>query len=307
MATSPGNSRTKGGSLRWTGALVLAVSLVAGGWLVRRDDDRATTTDGKARAVSGENSPALSGDAGEGAKPRDGRPGGKDFPRPTIRELTERHEIAPDEEEWESLLRLLQEKLPDPPTEEDREIAEAVMARFTAHAGTRQVDDLASIYRNASSMEVGQRALEVLGTLQSEEFQERAREIIADKTLPADEQAVTALARSLVASGEPRDLVMILDRIDTGKARDHTEYDGMDGLMAAVTRAMDPEMEDTLCDALGSQGRTWTSRLAAAAALQHHATSRSTRVLSEAAAGDRDERVRNEAAESLRVLRNVDE
>lgn len=308
MATSHGNSRSKGGSLRRTGALVLAVALVAAWWLVGLDK-RESTARRNAAEVSPVDSPALPGGTGEGTKDRVRPKGGKEFARPTLANLTQRHEIRPDEQEWESLLWLLQDKLPDPPAEEDREIAEAVMARFTAHAGARQVDELASIYRNSSSMEVGQRALEVLGALQSEEFQERAREIIADSTLPADDQVVTALARSLVGSGTPGDLVMILDRIDTGKARDHTEYNGMDGLMSAVGQAMDPEMAEVLCDALANKGgtRTWTARLAAAAALQHHATSRSTHELTQAAGNDGDERVVAEARDSLEVLRRVEE
>lgn len=305
MARSFGNSPSNGFGLRWAAGLILATALAAGWWLTQRSgDDKATPAREDAAAVPGKVSPSLRDDSG---KDRGVRAGGKDFPKPTADELTELHELKPDDAEWDQLLRLLQQKLPDPPSEEDREIAEAVMARFAAHAGARQVDDLASVYRNASSMEVGQRALEVLGTLQSEEFQERAREIVADRTLPADDQVVTALARSLVESGEPGDLVMVLDRIDSGKTNGLTEYNGLDGLMAAVTQAMAPEMEEALCEALANQGRTWTARLAAAAALQHHATSRSTRVLGEAAKNDGDERVRKEAAESLRVLRKVDE
>jgi hypothetical protein len=286
---------------------VLAVALVAAGWLVTLDRRESTARKDGARALPAD-SPALPGNATEMKDDRLRPTGRKDFQRPATGELAERHEIKPDDKEWENLLRLLRAKLPEPPTEEDREIVEAVMARFTAHAGARQVDDLAAIYRNASSAEAGQRALEVLGTLQSEEFQERAREIISDSTLPADDQVVTALARSLVGSGTPEDVVMVLDRIDTGKARDHTEYNGMDGLMAAVGLAMDPEMEDVLCEALSNKTgtRTWTARLAAAAALQHHATSGATRALTEAR-NDGDARVAAEARDSLEVLRNVEE
>lgn len=308
MATSSGNSRTKHGSLRLAGVLVLTVALVAGWWLMRQEKGKDARTVGDTAASRGE-PPAPSGGADDGPGNREGKFEKKSPPRPTIEELTARHEMVPDDAEWDTLLRLLQEKLPDPPTEEEREVAEAVMARFTAHAGARQVDELASAYRNASSMEVAQRALEVLGSLQSDEFQARAREIIADGTLPADDQVVTALARSLVGSGMPEDLEMVLDRIDSGKARDQTEYRGMDGLMAAVTQAMDAEMEEVLCDALANKSgtRTWPARLAAAAALQHHATSRSTGELTRAAGHDVDERVRNEARDSLDVLRNTAE
>lgn len=235
------------------------------------------------------------------------RPPAKDSPSPTLRDLADRHEARPDAEEWDLLLRLLQQELPESAVEEDREFADVVKARFAAHAGARQVDELASIYHNSSSMEIGQRALEVLGTLQSEEFQLRARQIIADATLPADDQVVTALARSLAGNGTAADIALILDRIDTGKARSQSEYNGMDGLMSAIHQALAPEMEQVLCDALSSNTRTWPARLAAAAVLRNHATSASTQALSQAAQNDPDPRVATAAAESLAHLRTPEE
>lgn len=306
MATSSGNSSaSKRGRLRWLGLLVLLVAL-ASWWSARRDihdppAGRDTT------AVSPADSPAPSTDPRPHTAGPVHRPPGKDFPRPTLRDLADRHETKPDAEEWDLLLRLLQQELPESPAEEDRDLSDAVAARFAAHAGACQVDELASIYHNSPSMEIGQRALEVLGTLQSEDFQSRAREIIADATLPADDQIVTALARSLASNGSAADIALILDRIDTGKARSHSEYNGMDGLMSAVHQALAAEMEQVLCEALSNNIRTWPSRLAAAGALRNHATSASTQALSHAAQNDPDPRVATAAAESLAHLRTPEE
>jgi hypothetical protein len=223
--------------------------------------------------------------------------------------LTDRHETKPDADEWEKLLVVLRQPLPESPSEEDRDITDAVKARFSAHAGAEQIDELASIFRYSSSMEVGQNALEVLGTLQSEDFQQRAREIIADVTLPADDPVVTALARSLARNGTAPDLVLILDRIDNGKAEEQTEYDGMEGLMSAIHGALAAEMEPVLCEAVSNKtnARTWRSRFAAATALRNHSTPASTRALSQAARNDPDARVVNAAAESLADLRTPEE
>ncbi len=222
---------------------------------------------------------------------------------PTLRELTERHEIAPDAQEWSILLHLLRQELPAVPSQQDHDLTDAVKARFAAHAGAAQVDQLTSIYLRSSSMEIGQRALEILATLQSEHFQSHARSIISDATLPADDHIVTALARSLARSGTPADIGLILDRIDTGKARGHSEYDGLDGLISAIYGALAPEMEPILCAALTHHNRTWRARFAAATALQHHSTSASTHALSQAARHDADSRVAAAAAESLTQLR----
>ena len=304
MAASAGNfSHNKGARLGWLGALVLVAAL-AGWWLARGDGGR-TSTGEDAAIHPAARAPVL--------RPPAAFPVGKrvvriDFPRPSFSELAERHEIEPDAAEWKMLLALLQQPLPESPSEEDRDIIDAVKARFAAHAGAEQIDGLASIFQYSSSMEIGQNALEVLGVLQSENFQQRAREIMADASLPADDQVVTALAKSLVREGTPGDLVLVLDRMDNGKAGDPTEYNGMDGLMSAVHGALAVEMEPVLCEALSSHTtRGWTSRLAAAAALRNHATSASTRTLSQAARDDPDSRVAAEAAASLADLRTPEE
>lgn len=286
--------------------LFAAVSL----WWLAQEDARDVPTEKDAITASpgdAASSPAPS--TRPGATSTTHRSPEKNLPRPTLLELAVRHETKPDAGEWDTLLGLLKQPLPESPSEEDREIAEAVKARFAAHAGSAQIDELASIFHNSSSMEIGQNALEILSTLQSAEFQARAREIVADTSLPADDQIVTALARSLAHNGTPQDIALILDRIDTGKARDPSEYDGMDGLMSAIHGALAPEMEPVLCDALSNTdgSRTWLSRLAAATALQNHSTSSSTRALSQAAQSDPDPRVAAAAADSLAYLRTQEE
>jgi hypothetical protein len=276
------------------------MAALAGWWLARRDA-RPTRPGEDAPLHSTTGSPSPRPSTASPAK-RAARTG---FPRPDLRELAARHETKPDAEEWKKLLGLLQQPLPEAPSEEDRDITDAVKARFAAHAGPAQVDELASIFHYSSSMEVGQNALEVLGALQSGDFQQRARQIIADVTLQPDDQVVTALARSLARNGTPQDLMLIFDRIDNGTVRDDTEYNGMDGLMSAIHGALAAEMEPVLCEAVSNKknARTWPSRLAAASALRNHSTSASTRALSQAARNDPDSRVATEAAESLAYLR----
>jgi hypothetical protein len=285
------------------GLLVLAAAL-AGGWFLRRETHTAPSGESvPSHATAGVSSPQPF----EASRVK--RFAKDPFPRPSLRELTDRHEIKPDEEEWGRLLGMMQEALPEFPSEEERDITEAVKARFAAHAGAAQLDELASLFQYSSSMEVGQNALEVLGALQSEDFLPRAREIVGDVNLSADDQVVTALARSLVRSGTPQDLVLILERINHGKTADQSEYGGMEGLMSAIHGALAEEMEPILCDVLSNKNEShaWQSRLAAAAALQNHSTSGSTSALSRAAENDLDPRVKSQAAESLAHLRTLEE
>jgi hypothetical protein len=305
MATSSGNSSpaNKRRDLRWLGWLVLLAVLPCW-WFVRQETSRPPNG-GETSIVRTPGQPST--DQPSPRLPAANRPLQDALPRPTPAELADRHEATPDGEEWSLLLRLLRQELPAAPSEDDRDLADIVKARYAAHAGAAQVDELASLFHHASSMEIGQRALEILGTLQSENFQPHARSIIADPTLPADDQVVTALARALARSGTPADITLILDRIDTGKANTPSDYNGLEGLMSAVQQALAPEMEPVLRDALTRADRTWPARLAAATALQHHSTSASTQALTQAARHDADPRVAAAAAESLNTLRTPEE
>lgn len=304
MATSAGNfSRNKTGRLVWLGVLMLTAALT-GWWLTGRGAKRVT-------AKEGGHSPPETGISERipSAMSSVKRVVRHEIPRPPLSEMADRHETKPDAGEWEKLLGLLRQPLPESPSDEERDLQDAVKARFAAHAGAAQVDDLVSIFHYASSAEAGQSALDVLGSLQSEDFHQRAREIVSDISLSADDPVVTALARSLVHNGSASDLRLVLDRIDKGKASNPTEYNGMDGLMSAVHGALAEEMEPVLCDAVSNKNNshTWPSRLAAAAALQNHSTPASTRALTDAASNDPDPRVKNQAAESLALLRAPEE
>jgi hypothetical protein len=304
MAASAGNfSRNKTGRLVWLGLLVLMGALT-GWWLAGRGTKRVTAKEGgPSRPAMGISERIPHEMSSVKRVVRD------ESPLPALRELAGRHETKPDAGEWEKLLGLLRQPLPESPSEEDRDVLDAVKARFAAHAGSAQVDDLVSVFHYASSAEAGQNALDVLGSLQSEDFHQRAREIVSDLSLATDDPVVTALARSLVRNGSASDLMLVLDRIDKGKSSNPSENNGMDGLMSAVHGALAEEMEPALCDAVSNRNRshTWPSRLAAAAALQNHSTPASTRALTDAASNDPDPRVRSQAGESLSVLRTPEE
>lgn len=225
----------------------------------------------------------------------------KDFKTPfTMKRLSDEHDRQPTEEEWRELTRIL---LFAPPCE----MVEAVKARFSVHAGARELNTLVEAYDDPVNDDTRQRIIEIFSTLQSVDFPEIARRLLNDQNRPITDDLLCASALSLVRLGQPQDIRSIFQRINsTGEDQeaDGSLYSEADGLMYAISETRHPALEQLLIDAVKGRGLALTgrARFAAAAALGNYSSVAVTEVLYDLSKNETNAQVRKQALRSLEAI-----
>ncbi len=234
-------------------------------------------------------------------KTRQPGPRALDFTTPyTMERLSAEHDRVPTADEWKELTRILLYA-------RDDELVDAVKARFSVHAGAKEMESLIAAYDNPVNDDTRQRIIEIFSTLQSANFPETARRILNDANRPITDQLVCACALSLVRKGEAQDIQALFSRINSaGEDPDPggSLYSNADGLMYAISEARNPELEQLLMDAAAGRtpAITGRARMAAAAALGNYHTVPVTELLYDLSKNESNEAVRKQAERSLKAI-----
>lgn len=217
-----------------------------------------------------------------------------------MEKLAAEHGQTPTPNEWVELRRILTQAPPG-------ELADAAVNRYVAHASLAELEKLREDFLSPLNDQVGQRVLEVFGSLQSPESLKFARKIFNDESLPVSDHLLNACALSLARYGQEPDVEAIFKRLDSAGedlVPDGSLYSDVDGLVAAIGILRNPEIEDFLGRvAKGDVHTTVRSRAAAANALRHYPTVQSTTVLYQLSQNETNPIVRKRAEESLKWIR----
>jgi len=218
----------------------------------------------------------------------------------TVERLSVEHVRVPTVEEWEELTRILLYA-------EDEELVDEVKARFSVHAGGRNLAALVAAYEKPPNDDTRQRIMDVFSTLQSADFQETARKILNDKSRPITDHLVCASALSLARMGGEQDILFIFARLnDAGEdpVAGGSLYPVASGLVEAMIEVRNPALADLLMNAAAGRGVAITgpARMAAAAALANYHTVQVTEILYDLSNNETDVQVRKQAERSLRAI-----
>ena len=219
----------------------------------------------------------------------------------TIERLASEHVRVPTAEEWKELIRILL-------FAEDGELVNRVKARFSLHAGAENLESLIEIYETPETDNARQRIIEIFSTLHSGGFSQTARRILNDSARPITDHLVCACAFALVRNGETQDIVAILSRIhSTGEDPEPAGslYSETDGLVYAISKVGNPELEQLFIDtAIGQTANTTgRARLAAVAALGNYHSVPVVELLHQLSQNDSREQVRKQAERSLKLIK----
>ncbi len=227
------------------------------------------------------------------------QPAGFDTPF-TMERLSSEHDRTPSAEEWVELTRILLHA-------DDGDLVDAVKARFSLHAGTRELATLADAYDNPVNDNTRQRLIEIFSTLQSADFMEAARQIVTNNSIPISDELVGASALSLARKGEPEDILAIFKRLNASGEDPDPEgslHSDAEGIMYALSEAENPALEGLFTEAAAGTGAATTgrARMVAAAALRNYHTVHVTEVLYEISKNEPNAQVRMQATLSLEAI-----
>lgn len=220
----------------------------------------------------------------------------------TMVSLSEEHARKPTAEEWQELSRIL--LFADP-----GDLVEAVKARFSVHAGTKELSALVEAYADPINDDTRQRIIEIFSTLQSADFPEVARRLLNDGNRPITDPLVCASALSLVRLGQAEDIQSIYQRINAAGDDPEPEgamYSDADGLMYAISEARSPGLEPILIEAASGRGiaTTGRARFIAAAALGNYRSVAVKEVLYNLSKNETNAQVRKQAERSLNEIQS---
>ena len=218
----------------------------------------------------------------------------------TVERLSLEHDRAPTAEDWQELTRILLQA-------EDGDLVNEAKARFSMHAGGKELAALVAAYENPVNDNTRQRVMDIFSTLQSADFPETARKILNDENRPITDHLVCASALSLVRLGEKQDILAIFKRLNAAgedTIPGGSLYPAADGLIGAMIEARDSSLEVLLIDAAAGRGvaTTGQARMAAAAALANYHTVPVTEVLYDLSMNDTNAQVRKQAERSLEAI-----
>lgn len=218
----------------------------------------------------------------------------------TMERLTTEHGRTPSAEEWVELTRILLHA-------DDGDLVDAVKARFSLHAGTRELATLGDAYDNPVNDNTRQRLIEIFSTLQSADFMEAARQIVTNESIPLSDELVGASALSLARKGEPEDILAIFKRLNAAGEDPDPEgslHSEAEGLMYALSQAENPALEGLFAEAAAGTGAATTgrARIAAAATLRNYHTVHVTEVLYQISKDEPNSQIRKQATLSLEAI-----
>ena len=218
----------------------------------------------------------------------------------TVERLSVAHDLTPTSEDWQELTRILLQA-------QDGDLVNEAKARFSMHAGGKELAALVAAYENPVNDNTRQRVMDIFSTLQSADFPETARKILNDENRPITDHLVCASALSLVRLGEQQDILAIFKRINAAgedTILGGSLYPAADGLIGAMIEARDSSLEVLLMDAATGRGvaTTGQARMAAAAALANYHTVPVTELLYDLSKNETNAQVRKQAEQSLRAI-----
>lgn len=218
----------------------------------------------------------------------------------SVARLANEHSRAPLPSEWQELTRILFRA-------EDGDMLEAVKARFSVYAGTKELAVLAEAYDSPENGDTRQRIIEIFSSLQSADFMDAARQILTNESHPIADHLVCACAVSLARNGERGDILAIIKRLNAAGEDPDPEgslYSDADGLMGALSVVTNPALEGILVEAAaGRMGAiTGRTRMAAAAALRNYHTIPVTEILYDLSKKESNALVRKQAESSLKAI-----
>ncbi len=219
----------------------------------------------------------------------------------TIERLSSEHDRAPTTEEWRELTQIVL-------FAEDGELVDRVKARFSVYAEAENLEPLIEAYEKPVNDNTRQRIIEIFSTLHPGGFSQTARRILNDDARPITDHLVCACALSLVRNGEVQDVLAIFRRINSAGEDPEPAgslYSETDGLMYAISKAGNPELEQYFIDTAVGQAAPTTgrARLAAVAALGNYHSVPVTDLLYELSQNESNEQIRKQAERSLKLIK----